>query len=835
MKYIKVVLSIMIVVVFGYIIIGEFAFPNNTPRNGFLCYQFPTDNWYIITDDGKKEPFELPGKAEGDIILETTIPEEIDKDANAMCFRGMDMQIYVDDKLREEYITQDYELLGDRSAECYVMASLYPEDAGKTLRVYYEYNSGVVYEAYYGTRIGIWAHFFSLYGAELFVGIMIMALGIICYVSSTVYRLIYKQYLEMQHLSIGVLLGGCWVMSNSIFRQFYTRNISVMSDIPFLMVMLMPIPFIVFIDSLQEQRYTKLLTAAGIIDILDFVVLIVLFISGNMALTRSFNAAAGCAVINIVIISYTIIKDASRGLMESYIYVAVGFIVLGIAASGQIIAYIYAHNGVFSGFLMSLGLLGFLICSAIHTIKQLIGIRLSANEAMHASIAKDQFLANMSHEIRTPLNGILGMDEMIIRDSRDSKVKKYALDIRSAGNTLLSLINDILDLSKIEAGSFEIIPVEYSTASVFNDVLNMTRHKAIAKDIDFIFNVAPEIPCELLGDEIRVRQVMLNVINNAIKYTDKGKVKISIFARSDRSADTDENGIVLYIKVEDTGRGIRKEDMEKLFTSFQRLDEKKNRNIEGTGLGLHITQKLVELMGGTIDVESIYGEGSTFTISIPQIVVKADPIGDFGNAVDKFINSMEIDKTSLYVPDAKILVVDDNEMNIDVLIGLLSDTRIRIATADSGPVCIERVRADKYDCILLDQMMPGMNGEETLKNMKDMDILHGTPVIALTADAIMGAKEGYISKGFTDYLSKPIKYDKLEELLKKYIPEEKQLELKPQNEGLPTMLIWGTDADRIRNAKENLSDHYKCTCVVGTKAMEKYLEKHSPDAVLHII
>ncbi len=207
MKYIKVVLSIMIVVVFGYIIIGEFAFPNNTPRNGFLCYQFPTDNWYIITDDGKKEPFELPGKAEGDIILETTIPEEIDKDANAMCFRGMDMQIYVDDKLREEYITQDYELLGDRSAECYVMASLYPEDAGKTLRVYYEYNSGVVYEAYYGTRIGIWAHFFSLYGAELFVGIMIMALGIICYVSSTVYRLIYKQYLEMQHLSIGFLLG----------------------------------------------------------------------------------------------------------------------------------------------------------------------------------------------------------------------------------------------------------------------------------------------------------------------------------------------------------------------------------------------------------------------------------------------------------------------------------------------------------------------------------------------------------------------------------------------------------------------------------------------------
>ncbi len=832
MKFIKSALSVIIVLTFAYIIIGELVLPANSPRDGFICEMLPGDNWVRIMEDGSRVPITLPGRVTEDVVIETTLPASFDKNVSALCFRGMDMRVYVGDELRGKIETEDYAFLGDRSAESYLMVPLYQEDVGKTLRVDYEYNTGFVYEVYYGTRLGIWAHFFSQYGAEFFVGIIIMSLGLICYVAAVVYRLVYKQYLEMQHLSIGVLLGAFWVMSNSVFRQFYTRNISVMSDIPFLMVMLLPIPFLVFIDSLQKRRYTRLITFAGGLEVLDFTVLTVLFVSGRVPLVKSFVVAASCALVCIAIISYTFVRDALGGYTRDYEYVAVGFVVLAMAAVGQILSYIFAHNGVFSGLLMAVGLLGFLICASIHTIKQLIGLRIQANEARNANVAKDQFLANMSHEIRTPLNGILGMDEMIIRQTRQSSIKKYALDIRSAGNTLLSLINDILDLSKIEAGSFEIIPVEYSVTSVLNDVINMTRHKAVAKDIEYIFEVSPQVPGVLFGDELRVRQVMMNIINNAIKYTEKGSVRIEI--RAERGEADPDDSTTLIVKVSDTGIGIRQEDMDKLFTSFQRLDEKKNRTIEGTGLGLHITHRLLELMNGKIDVESKYGVGSCFTLTIPQKIIDGHPIGDFSDAVSRFISNMEVEESTLYAPSANVLIVDDNSMNLEVMEGLLRDSRMKVDLALSGDECAEKVKDKTYDIVLLDQMMPGMNGEETLRAMKEAGTIRDTPVIALTADAILGARESYISKGFTDYLSKPVKYDKLEEMLKKYLPADKLLEKPEQNEELPALLIWGTDSGKIRETKEKLMDQYKCICVVGSKARDKYLEKHEVDAVMQV-
>ncbi|MBQ6575639.1 MAG: hypothetical protein IJL90_06000, partial [Lachnospiraceae bacterium] len=358
----------------------------------------------------------------------------------------MDMEVFVDGEERAVYKTEDYHFLGDRSAECYVMASLYPGDVGKVLRVHYEYNSGMVYETYIGTRLGILAHLFRTYGLELFVGMALMLLGVICLVAAVTYKLIHKKYLEMEHLSIGVILGACWVLSNSIFRQLYTRNISVMSDIPFLMVMVMPLPFFVFLDSLQKGRYAKLLGCAGIIAIANFVVCSSLFVSGKVPLVKSFTGSAVCALIGIVIMFTTLVLDFRKHLLHSYRFVAAGFVLLAISAIIQIFAYAFAHNGVFSGLFMAFGLFGFMICSIIHTIKQLIGIRLEANELQHINKAKDDFLANMSHEIRTPLNGILGMDEMIIRDTKESRIRDYAFEIKSAGNTLLSIINDILDL-----------------------------------------------------------------------------------------------------------------------------------------------------------------------------------------------------------------------------------------------------------------------------------------------------------------------------------------------------------------------------------------------------
>ncbi len=829
MNKIRTILTVILIIVFGYILIGEIVMPRNALISGIVCDELPADKWMLVREDGSKVPFEVPGKADGDVLLQTTLPETFDEDYDALCFRGMDMKIYIDGQLREEVASEHYGYLGDRSAEKYVFVSLRPEDAGKELLVNYEYNYGVVYEVYIGTRIGVMGHLFRLYGLELFVGLILIIIGLICLVAAVAYKYLYGKYLELEHLSIGAILGACWVLSNSVFRQFYTSNISVMSDIPFLMVMIMPLPYLVFINSLQNGRYHKAIIIVSVLEIANFVFCITLFVTGKVPLADSFIFSAICALIGISVIFVTVLLDLKKHLIGSYIFVAAGFGVLAIAAIVQILAYQFAHDGVFSGLFMALGLFGFMICSIIHTIKQIIGIRLESNELLHINKAKDDFLANMSHEIRTPLNGILGMDEMIIREAAQSNIKKYALEIKSAGNTLLSIINDILDLSKIESGNFEIIPVEYDVASVLNDVLIMTRPRAQKKNLEFNYNVSGEIPSMLYGDEIRIRQVMLNIINNAIKYTQEGHVDVSVEAKCENTG----HFVDLVVRVSDTGMGIRDEDKEKLFKSFQRLEEKKNRSIEGTGLGLHITYRLLEMMDGDIQLESEYGIGSTFEITIPQKVVNAQPIGDFSQAVKNYLDNIETDEVELYAPAAKILVVDDNAMNLEVMEGLLLDTKIKVTLVDSGQKCIDAVKESRFDCILLDQMMPGMNGEETLSEMIRLGILDGTPVVALTADAIIGARESYIQKGFTDYVSKPVKYDALEKVLKQYIPKEKQLVHTAADE-LPTMLIWGNDSDKLKAEKERLDGIYKCVCVVGEKARDKYLEKHEPVGVMHI-
>jgi CheY-like chemotaxis protein/anti-sigma regulatory factor (Ser/Thr protein kinase) len=324
---------------------------------------------------------------------------------------------------------------------------------------------------------------------------------------------------------------------------------------------------------------------------------------------------------------------------------------------------------------------------------------------------------------------------------------------------------------------------------------------------------------------------MLNLINNAIKYTKEGYVHVKAFVEEGKDAFTK----LLVLSVEDSGIGIREEDREKLFQSFQRLDEKKNRNIEGTGLGLHITMRLVNMMGGTVEVESEYGKGSVFTAKIPQTVVKTDPIGDFGKAVSSYIRDMELEETTLYAPEAYVLAVDDNEMNLEVMEGLLRDTKIRLDLVLSGEECLAMAEKKKYDCILLDQMMPKMNGEETLKELKRRGLANETPVIALTADAIVGARENYLAMGFDDYLSKPVKYDKLEQVLKQYLPKEKQLTPKATPDDLPVMLVWGTDPEKLKEERERLEGIYKCVCVVGSRAMEKYLEKHEPAGVIRVM
>lgn len=385
-------------------------------------------------------------------------------------------------------------------------------------------------------------------------------------------------------------------------------------------------------------------------------------------------------------------------------------------------------------------------------------------KAEAANKAKSNFLANMSHEIRTPINAILGNDELILRETKDLNALEYAKNIKSSSKALLSLINDILDFSRIESGKLSLIPVEYNLASLLSDTCNLVAMRAADKNLTFNVNVEESAPSILFGDEVRLRQICVNLLANAIKYTHSGSVTLKVY-----TTPGEKDWVNLIFEVQDTGVGISDNNIKFLFDSFSRIDEKKNRNIEGSGLGLAITKQLVDLMQGSIHVESALGKGSTFKVSLPQKILSATPVGPFT------ANHQEAEPQYLeefHAPDAKILVVDDVKMNLMVFAGLLKNTLIQVDTALSGEECLKLVQEKKYDIIFLDHMMPNMDGVETFKAMQAMDTANSnTPVIMLTANALEGAREQYLQEGFSNYLSKPIHAELLEKMIQHYLPK----------------------------------------------------------------
>lgn len=408
----------------------------------------------------------------------------------------------------------------------------------------------------------------------------------------------------------------------------------------------------------------------------------------------------------------------------------------------------------------------FLVASII-----IIFIYRDMQRSKRASRLKSDFVSNMSHEIRTPVTAILGMNELIRRESSEESIRKYADNIERAGESLLGIINDILDFSKIESGRMEILTDEYSLTDLLLGLCVMIEYRAKDKGLGFEVEVDEGLPSGLIGDEQKLRQIITNLLTNAVKYTMSGSVKLIV-----RNIPVNDTQMRLHVQVKDTGIGIREEEREKLFSAFDRLDLDHTKNIEGTGLGLAITRRMLEQMGSTILVESTYGEGSCFSFALLQGISDPTPIGNFELIEQqKTKEARNRSRITFKAPNARLLLVDDTPMNLQVIAGLLKEHAMTIDTADSGMACIERFKDGDYDIVFLDHRMPGMDGVKTLAelNRRYPDIMKKTPVISLTANVLSGAKEQMIKAGFSDYLTKPVNLTEMEQLLLTFLPEEK--------------------------------------------------------------
>lgn len=609
---------------------------------------------------------------------------------------------------------------------------------------------------------------------DLLITLTTLILSVICIISGVLLRLFYHRKIALEYLGWGTFLAAIWNISDSGLGQILS-NASAADYVAFFTLLFMPLPFFLYLNLIQEKRYQYLYYSMTFATLLEFAVFTILHVAKLRSFKENSNFILFLFILFLVLTTAAMLADLRHQKIRNYLPSAIGMGAILLICFIRFISYFFLHQKL-RDHALPFGLIFLQLLAIASAIHEWIDMERKKQQALSANEAKGRFLANMSHEIRTPINAVLGMDAMILRETTEPQIKEYALDIQNAGQSLLSLINDILDLSKIESGKLEILEEEYDFSSLIHDIINMISMKAENKGLDVHLFIDETLPSRLWGDDVRVRQVLVNLMNNAVKYTEEGSVTLTV----SKNPNSETGQISLTFQVKDTGIGIKEEDIPKLFAEFERIEEQRNRNIEGTGLGMSITTQLLDLMGSHLQVESIYGKGSNFYFTLEQKIIDAEPIGNLKERIRRQANEYSY-QAMLTAPDAHLLVVDDNALNRRVFRNLLKETQVQIDEAGGGMECLKMAQEKHYDLIFLDHMMPDMDGIETLHRLQadDGSPCQSVPVIALTANAISGAKEMYLGEGFHSFLSKPINPEKLEKLLLDTLPKDKIAPSKP--------------------------------------------------------